>query len=107
MESEETMSTIPLRIRSLLFPFALLFAVFVALFAPLCADPPPAPKRFHFVDAHEEPPKGWPGPVFRLSQEYPPEAPAGKDQPWSHIDFTKDPEGYMKAVLQAAYLDNI
>ena len=101
------MSAIPPRIRSLLFPFALVLTVSAALFAPLCADPPPSPPRPHFADAHEKPLKDWTGPVFRLSQDYPSEAPPAQEPPWHCIDFTRAPEAYMNKVLQVAYLDNI
>jgi hypothetical protein len=60
-----------------------------------------------FPDAHEQPISGWSGPVFRLSQTYPTQAPAPGQLPWSCIDFRKHPEDYMRAVLDYALDGNV
>lgn len=101
------MATITPRFRSLLLPLLLLLALFIALLLPLCAGPPPTSRLGRFPDAHEKPPKNWQGEVFRLSQDYPSAPPPALDAPWSDIDFTKEPERYMRAVLKYAYQDNI
>jgi hypothetical protein len=57
-----------------------------------------------FPDAHNPPPTGWTGPVFKLSQDYPtslppPEPPSSR--PWTQFDF-KNPsqaQQYIQAVL--------
>jgi len=58
-----------------------------------------------FPNAHNPPPAGWSGPVFKLSQDYPATPPAlepASKRPWRHFDF-KDPTQaprYLKAVLE-------
>lgn len=60
--------------------------------------------RAEFPSAHDEPPPGWTGPVFKLSQAYPvtspPLEPASK-RPWAKLDFRKPSQAasYMQAVL--------
>jgi hypothetical protein len=57
-----------------------------------------------FPDAHDPPPAGWTGPVFKLSQNYPATLPAlepaGK-RPWRQFDFKNPAQApqFMKAVL--------
>ena len=57
-----------------------------------------------FPDAHNAPPAGWTGPVFKLSQAYPATLPALEPisrRPWTQFDF-RDPAQapkYLKAVL--------
>lgn len=54
-----------------------------------------------FPDARDQPPAGWSGPVFKLSQKYPKSLPRISNPPWLKFDFT-DPvqaPGYMSAVL--------
>jgi hypothetical protein len=60
--------------------------------------------RAAFPDAHDPPPTGWTGPVFKLSQSYPATRPnlepLSKRQ-WTQFDFTKpaDAPKYLQAVL--------
>ena len=57
-----------------------------------------------FPNAHDKPPNGWTGPVFKLSQNYPKTRPAlepASKRPWTQFDFknpTQAPK-YIKAVL--------
>ncbi len=60
-----------------------------------------------FPDAHDQAPPDWSGDEpFRLSQSYPKTEPVKGDAPWSHFDFTKEREAYMRAVLSYAYEGN-
>jgi hypothetical protein len=57
-----------------------------------------------FPDAHDAPPAGWTGAVFKLSQNYPATLPAlepASQRPWTQFDFTKpaDAPKYLQAVL--------
>jgi len=57
-----------------------------------------------FPDAHDSPPAGWTGPVFKLSQQYPatlPDLEPATNRPWTQFDFTKpdDAPQYLRAVL--------
>ena len=52
-----------------------------------------------FPDAHNAPPPGWSGPVFRLSQQYPQSLPAAGSQPWKQLSFKTQPNEYLRAVL--------
>jgi hypothetical protein len=52
-----------------------------------------------FPDAHEAPPPGWTGRVFKLSAEYPTRPVPATNLPWMRIDFRTEPERYMMAVL--------
>lgn len=56
-----------------------------------------------FPDSHDETPKTWAGPVFRLSQDYPMADPAVStplsSYPWLAIDFRAEPAAYVKSVL--------
>src|SRR4051794_37877270 len=60
-----------------------------------------------FPDAHETPPTGWTGPVFKLRQDYPTALPAPETLPWATIDFKTEPEKYIKAVLAYALEGNV
>ena len=57
-----------------------------------------------FKNAHNDPPPGWTGPVFKLSQNYPKTLPAlepASKRPWRQFNF-KDPaqsSKYIQAVL--------
>ena len=55
-----------------------------------------------FPDAHNPPPAGWTGPVFKLSQSYPSTLPPTEtSRPWTQFDFknpTQAPQ-YLQAVL--------
>lgn len=59
-----------------------------------------------FPDAHNPPPQGWSGPVFRLSQQYPQSLPAAGSQPWKQISFKTQPNEYLRAVLNYALEGN-
>ena len=63
--------------------------------------------RAGFPDAHHEPPAGWDGPVFKLSQAYPEAPPQSEQYPWKEIDFRAEPGGYARAVLRYAYEGNL
>jgi hypothetical protein len=52
-----------------------------------------------FPDAHDPPPAGWTGPVFKLRQDYPLSAPAPETYPWKAFDFKTQPKQYVQAVL--------
>lgn len=59
-----------------------------------------------FPDAHDPPPAGWSGPVFRLKQDYPQTLPAMGSRPWTAFDFRDQPNDYLKAVLAYALEGN-
>jgi hypothetical protein len=65
-----------------------------------------------FKDAHDTPPAGWMGPVFKLSQSYPatlPTSAADTAHPWTSCNF-KTRTGarqYLKAVLQYCFEGNL
>jgi hypothetical protein len=65
--------------------------------ASLVAWPALAPAQF--PDAHDQPPMGWTGPVFKLRQDYPTTAPAAENYPWKTLDFKTQPKEYAQAVL--------
>ena len=69
--------------------------------------PPPAPRRANFPDAHDAPPAGWTGPVFRLSQDYPAAMPAPGPKPWKQFNFRTQPIEYLNAVLAYALEGNV
>src|SRR5437867_636593 len=60
-----------------------------------------------FPDAHEAPPSGWSGPVFKLSQDYPATKPSAEPRLWKTIDYKTQPAVYLNAVLQYCYEGNI
>lgn len=55
-----------------------------------------------YPDSHDQVPKSWTGPIFRLSQQYPTSNPAtavpSLTYPWQQIDFRTKPAEYIKAV---------
>ncbi|TMQ34986.1 MAG: hypothetical protein E6K70_04690, partial [Planctomycetota bacterium] len=59
-----------------------------------------------FPDAHDPPPPGWTGPVFKLRQDYPPAVPPSENYPWKQIDFKTQPLDYLQSVLQYCYQGN-
>lgn len=59
-----------------------------------------------FPNAHEKPIENWKGSVFQLSQDYPEKLVKEKDLAWEQIDFKKEPEKYLKAVLNYAIEGN-
>ena len=59
-----------------------------------------------FKNAHDDPPPGWTGHVFTLSQNYPATKPV-KVAPWKAFDFQTQPEQYIRAVLAYALDGNI
>ncbi len=59
----------------------------------------PQPAVQNFPDARDEPPPGWTGPVFRLSQDYPTTMPDLGDAPWLKFAFSTQAVAYLKAVL--------
>lgn len=60
-----------------------------------------------FPDAHEMPPAGWSGPVFKLSQDYPKAPPYAETYPWKRFDFATQPEQYIQAVYRYAIEGNV
>jgi hypothetical protein len=71
------------------------------------AAAPPAPRRANFPDAHDAPPPGWTGPVFKLSQDYPTTSPATGTQPWKAFNFKTQSVQYLNAVLAYALEGNV
>jgi hypothetical protein len=59
-----------------------------------------------FPDAHNPPPPGWTGPVFKLRQDYPPAVPPAEHYPWKQFDFKTQPLDYLQSVLQYCYQGN-
>ena len=65
-----------------------------------------------FKDAHNPPPTGWTGPVFKLSQSYPAQLPTSTTDtahPWKSFNF-KTKAGatqYLDAVLQYCFAGNL
>ena len=74
-------------------------AVF-ALFLLLVAFAPP-PAHAGPLDRIERPPAGWRGPVFEPRLDYPARARAD-DYAWEAISFRKEPERYLRALLDYA-----
>jgi hypothetical protein len=84
------------RLRGMFAPVAL--TVLLAVTVPVEAQ---------FPDAHENPPPGWTGPVFRLRQDYPPTRPAAETYPWRAVSFRTQPVEYLRRVLAYAYEGNV
>lgn len=57
-----------------------------------------------YPDAHDPPPPGWTGPIFKLSQDYPENEPASEAYPWLAFDFRQPAQtgAYLRAVLDYA-----
>ncbi len=72
-------------------------ATFIAALSLWCAS-----ASAQFPDAHDPPPAGWTGPVFRLKQDYPQTLPSVGSRPWMSFDFRTQPNEYIKAVLDYA-----
>lgn len=64
------------------------------------------PALAQFPDAHDPPPAGWTGQVFKLKQDYPQTLPPTGSRPWTSISFKNRPNDYMKAVLAYALEGN-
>lgn len=62
---------------------------------------------FRFPDAHEQPPKNWSRPFFKLRQDYPASKPDPPEQPWKKFSFVTEPEDYLWSVLWYAYEGNV
>ncbi|HEY3037272.1 MAG TPA: hypothetical protein VGJ66_00965 [Pyrinomonadaceae bacterium] len=62
---------------------------------------------FNFPSARDNPPAGWTGPVFKLSQNYPTTAPTPEVLPWKAFDFKTQPIEYIKAVLAYGLEGNV
>ncbi|MFT3880582.1 MAG: hypothetical protein QM703_13075 [Gemmatales bacterium] len=60
-----------------------------------------------FPDYGYQPPAGWTGSKFLLSQAYPPMLPAAETLPWAAIDFKTNPADYLAAVLSYCYEGNL
>lgn len=76
-------------------------AVLVAASCFFCAS-----AAAQFPDAHDPPPAGWTGPVFRLKQDYPQTLPPFGPRPWMSFDFRTQPNEYIEAVLDYALEGN-
>lgn len=61
----------------------------------------------NFPDAHEAPPPGWAGHVFKLSQDYPQAPPLAEQYPWAAIDFRTAPEAYASSVYKYVLQGNV
>lgn len=64
-------------------------------------------QEFPSVHPGYPPPADWAGPVFSLSQAYPPGPPPPEEQPWRDIDFKTDGFRYLRAVLDYAVEGNV
>jgi hypothetical protein len=64
------------------------------------------PALAQFPDAHDPPPPGWTGQVFKLKQDYPQTLPPTGSRPWTSISFRTKPNDYLKAVLAYAFEGN-
>ncbi len=53
-----------------------------------------------FPDAGENPPPGWTGKVFKLSQDFPQSPDKATEMPWLKVDFKKDPLKYVQVVYE-------
>jgi hypothetical protein len=81
---------------------AWVMAALSAFICTFCVNTASAP----FPDAHNMPPTGWTGPVFRLKQDYPATLPAAGSQPWKQFSFKTQPNEYLRAVLGYALEGN-
>jgi hypothetical protein len=77
------------------------------LFLPLLVLFATTAQAASFPDAHEKPPAGWTGPVFKLSQSYPTTAPAPGTLPWKAFDYKTQPLQYIMAVYRYALEGNV
>jgi len=68
--------------------------VFLFLGSPLCIA-----QLAQFPDAHNKPPAGWTGHVFKLRQDYPATLPPPETKPWEGFSFETQPMEYAKSVL--------
>lgn len=69
------------------------------------ADPRTVNGRF--ADSRENPPAGYTGPVFELSQDYPKQVPPEENLPWLKYDFKTQMPEYMAAVLDYIMEGNV
>ncbi len=91
---------------------ALSFLLFAVVFAvsrvtPVRSHFSAAVINNNFPDAHDLPPAGWNGPVFKLSQDYPDTMPAADVRPWEKFDPRTQYLEYLKSVLAYGYEGNI
>src|ERR1044072_1136184 len=91
---------------------ALSFLLFAVVFA--VSRVTPVPSDFsgsvinnNFPDAHDLPPAGWTGPVFKLSQDYPDTMPAADVRPWEKFDPRTQYLEYLNAVRDYGYEGNV
>lgn len=59
-----------------------------------------------FPDIGYDPPAGWQGGRFEMSQDYPDKEPPVEPVPWKTIDFKTEPQKYMEAVLGYCFEGN-
>jgi len=60
-----------------------------------------------FPDYGYTPPPDWSAETFQLSQQYPKVVPQSSSFPWQKIDFQKEPEKYLLAVLDYCFEGNL
>lgn len=60
-----------------------------------------------FPDTRDHPPDDYHGPIFQLSQDYPPTPPPDEDRPWERIDFKTRGNEYMTSVLKYGLEGNV
>jgi hypothetical protein len=63
--------------------------------------------RFPSYNSAFGPPRGYKGPVFELSQDYPKELPHDDDLPWKKYNFQTQARDYLLAMQEYAYAGNI
>nr|VFK40697.1 MAG: hypothetical protein BECKSD772F_GA0070984_106617 [Candidatus Kentron sp. SD]VFK46149.1 MAG: hypothetical protein BECKSD772E_GA0070983_106717 [Candidatus Kentron sp. SD]VFK80896.1 MAG: hypothetical protein BECKSD772D_GA0070982_11752 [Candidatus Kentron sp. SD] len=59
--------------------------------------------QHEYPDYSDQIPKDYTGKKFRLSQDYPSSIPSTPKRPWENIDFTKDPNRYLRIVRKYIY----
>jgi hypothetical protein len=60
-----------------------------------------------FPDAHNSPPPGWTGPIFKLRQDYPATPPSPETKPWKQFNFKTQPLEYVRSVLSYCREGNV
>ena len=65
-----------------------------------------AMKEF-YRPSYNPPPPDWKGPTFKPNLEFPTAIPPAEEYPWDKIDFEKDPEKYIQAVVEYCFDGNL
>lgn len=63
-------------------------------------------EEFHRA-SYNSPPTDWRGPLFKPRLDYPKNPPTANVMPWESIDHKKEPEKYMKSVLEYCLEGNL